>query len=87
MVFKKAERFEREGQREGKRGIAPSVDPPRAKIHYVFIGARLPCMISGCSSQHLNGLDDSLLPLHKPRVFLRPFQPIVEERSRLWKAM
>lgn len=65
-------------------GIAPSVDPPCANIHYVFIGARLPRMTSGCPSQWFGRQPP---PSAQVPVFLRAFQPIVEERSGLWRAM
>ncbi len=67
-----------------KSGVAPSVDPPRANIHYVFICARLPHMISGCPFQWFGRQPPSST---QAPVFLWPFQPIVEERSRLWRAM
>ncbi len=67
-----------------KSGVAPSVDPPRANIHYVFICARLPRMIPGCPFQWFGRQPP---PSTQAPVFLWPFQPIVEERSRLWRAM
>ncbi len=67
-----------------KSGMAPSVDPPRANIHYVFICARLPHMISGCPVQWFGRQPP---PSTQAPVFLWPFQPIVEERSQLWRAM